>query len=114
MRAQEFIVEASEYKTYKNVFPDGDLKLSFHFDKDRRIERDIAMEKILDICHRAATQWPEKISELHDQSFVIQDWDDFGVAIVKREVQNGRSDYVVTTARQDLRIGYDQVIIKLR
>ena len=108
------LFEATEWKTYPGVFPDGDLKLSFHFDRDRRVERDIDMEHILDMCHRAARQWPEKLQEIHDETFVIQDWDDFGVALIKREVAQGRYDYIVKTARADLRIGYDQLVIKLR
>jgi hypothetical protein len=108
------LFEATEWKTFPDVFPDGNLKLSFHFDRDRRVERDIDIEHILDMCHRAARQWPEKLADLHDVSFVIQDWDDFGVALVKRDLGRDRYDYIVKTAHDNLRIGYDQRVIRLR
>ena len=115
MRASEFIIEAAEYKTIPKVFPDGDLKLTTHFDRDRRVERNIDMERVLDMCHRAAVQWPDKLRDINPgSSFVIADWDNFRVAIVKRERLGNGFDYILTTARDDLRTGPDQVVIRLR
>jgi hypothetical protein len=115
MRAQDFLIEYSEYKIIPNVFPDGNLKLTVHFDRDRRVERNIDMERILDMCTRAAVQWPEKLNEVSaDESFVISDWDDFRVAILKRDGNAGKYDYIVKTARQDLRIGANQQVFRLR
>ena len=107
------LFEASEWKTYHNIFPDGDLKLSFHFDRDRRVERNIDIEHILDMCVRAARQWPEKLENLHNIGFVIKDWDDFGVALLKRESDDGY-DYVVKTASPNLLVGREQTVVRLR
>jgi len=116
MRAQEFITE--EYKVIPDVFPDGDLRLTIHYDRDRRVERNIDTDRILDMCHRAAVQWPEKLQDIPADSsyssFVISDWDNFRVAFIKKFKPYGKISYIVTTARYDLRIGPDQYIIQLR
>lgn len=116
MMLYDLLVEyRQEYKVIPKVFPDGDLKLTVHFDRDRRVERDIDMDLVLDMCHRAAVQWPEKLNEIPaDESFVISDWNDFRVAILKRDKPNNRFDYIVKTARQDLRIGTNQQVFRLR
>ena len=115
MKINEIINESlTESKLYTGVFPDGVLKLTHHFDDERRIERDIDMDQVLDMCHRAGKQWPEKIAEFHDESFVIVDWDGLGVALVKQETSPGKYTYILKTARNPLRIGMNQQVIRLR
>jgi hypothetical protein len=103
-----------EYKKFKDIFPDGILKLTYHFDDLRRPERQIEIDRILDILQRASIQWPEKIKDLSNEEFVVYDWDGFGIALVKRESTSGGHEYMVKTARQDLRHSRDQQTIQVR
>jgi hypothetical protein len=108
-----------EYKARKpisGVFPDGNVIFSKHFFDERRHERSIDPNLILDMCHRAAIQRPDIIQDLdtNGDSVVIFDWDDLGVAVSKGERHDGSILYTIMTARKSLRYGYAQKIIRLR
>ena len=113
MNIQEILAEERVYRNVPGIFPDGPIGFTFHYDDERRIERNIPVDKILDLCRRAYRQYPRDILYLHDESFVIEDAENFRVAVIKTEIAPNKYKYLIPTARYDLRIGPRETVFRV-
>ena len=110
MIIQDIIVEHREYRNVPGIFPDGAIGFTFHYDDERSVERNIPVDKIVNMCRSAYKKYPRDIVYLHDESFIIQDSEHFRVAVVKTEISPNKYKYIIPTARYDLRIGPKQKV----
>jgi hypothetical protein len=111
--------ETNDYEARKpinGIFHNGPVVFSKHFFDERRHERGLDPDHILDMCHRAGVQRPDIIDDLGNEGegFVIVDWDGLGVAVKKLPRTDGTIIYVIATARKPLRYGHNQPVINLR
>lgn len=107
-------LDESYYRVPGNIFPDGDLYLTSHALHTRFPERNIPIDRVIDLCQQAGEQFPNKLENLGDASLVIQAPDQFGVALLKQEMSDGTCRYLVKTAHDRLKCSQEQTVIRVR
>ena len=92
MNIQEILAEERVYRNVPGIFPDGPIGFTFHYDDERSIERNIPVDKILNMCKSAYREYPRDILYLHDEAFVIEDAENFEDGDVLRTMATPESE----------------------
>lgn len=105
MRAEEFVNRPMPYA-------DGYLIFSSHFLQDRSKERNIPVEKVLEVLRKLERKRSIELVKMPYVNFAVKT-NELGVGLDKRLDRFGKIAYVVTTAHPLLKTGEDEDIFYL-